>query len=209
MSEPRTRLAADERRRLIVDIALTSLASDGFEGLRTRDVAALAKINTATLHHYFPTKEDLVRAVAGRLVERFRSERAPTERHAPNTSRALVALRQQFSDVAFYASKRPELVATYREIAGRAGRDRAMQEVVDTLNAGWRDSVAAIIRTGREEGVFRADCDPNAVADLVIAASWGFLALLQRSPAAYRRSCRELERGLLTRSSKGRIHAET
>src|SRR5690606_38550017 len=86
----RTRLAADERRKLIVDIALESLATDGFEGLRTRDVAASAKINTATLHHYFPTKEDLVRAVADRLIERFRSERAPAKRHAPRGSRALV-----------------------------------------------------------------------------------------------------------------------
>lgn len=206
MSEPRTRLAADERRKLIVDIALKALATDGFEGLRTRDVAALAKINTATLHHYFPTKEDLVRAIAERLVERFQSERAPAERQASNESRALVALRQQFADVAFYASKRPELVAAYREIAGRAGRDAAMREVVDTLTAGWRDSVAGIIRAGRDDGVFRADVDPSAVADLIVASSWGFLALLRRPPAAYRRSCRELERGLLTSPSKGRSH---
>jgi AcrR family transcriptional regulator len=198
MERPRTRLPADERRRRIIDVALQALARDGFEGLRTRDVAASAKINTATLHHYFPTKEALVAAVAERLAERLRAEQAPAPRRRAGESDALHALRQQFATVAFYARERPELVAAYREIAGRSCRDPEMQRLLGALNDGWRESVAAVIRRGREEKVFRADCDPLAVADLVVAASWGSLVLLQLSSTAYQRSCRALERGLLT-----------
>jgi AcrR family transcriptional regulator len=190
-------LAADDRRRQIVDVALQLLAREGFEGLRTRDVAAAAKINTATLHHYFATKEDIVAAVAARLAERLQSERAPVRRDEATEDEALLALRQQFADVAFYARRRPELVAVYRELAVRAARDRATRAFVEDLNAGWRRSIEAIVLRGRDAGTFRTDCDPVAVAEVVVAASWGFLTLLQLAPAAYRRACLELERGLL------------
>src|SRR5918911_1825327 len=60
-----------DRRRALVDAAFRRLARDGFEGLRTRDVAADVGINIATLHYYFPTKEALVRAVIGQAMQRF------------------------------------------------------------------------------------------------------------------------------------------
>lgn len=191
-------MAADDRRRLIVDTALRLLAREGFEGLRTREVAAEANINTATLHHYFATKEDIVAAIAARCAERFKTERAPAVRREAGTSDAVLALRQQFADVAFYARARPELVAAYRELVGKSARDDVIRILVDGLNAGWRNSVAAIVRRGRDEGVFRVGCDPVAVANQVVAASWGFLVLLQLAPTAYRRSCREIECGLLS-----------
>jgi AcrR family transcriptional regulator len=200
MSKGATRLAAEERRGLIVDIALELLAREGLEGLRTRSVAAAAEINTATLHHYFPTKEDLIAAIALRLEERLRTEHAPRRREDAGVDEALLALRRQFADVAFYVRRRPELVAVYRELVVRAARDEPTRALVERVNAGWKRSVGAIVRRGRDAGTFRADCDPAAVADLVVAASWGFLALLQLSPAAYRRSCLEIERGLLAPS---------
>src|ERR1041384_1985090 len=47
------------------------LASAGFGGLRTRDVAADAGVNIATLHYYFPTKEALIRSVIGQAMQKF------------------------------------------------------------------------------------------------------------------------------------------
>src|ERR687886_393282 len=60
-----------DRRRALVDAAFRRLARDGFEGLRTRDVAADVGLNVATLHYYFPTKEALIRGVIGHAMQRF------------------------------------------------------------------------------------------------------------------------------------------
>src|SRR5919204_6244694 len=60
-----------DRRRALVAAAYARIASDGFEGLRTRDVAADVGVNIATLHYYFPTKEALIRAVIGHAMRRF------------------------------------------------------------------------------------------------------------------------------------------
>src|SRR6187455_3309099 len=60
-----------DRRRALVTAAYQRLASEGFEGLRTRDVAADVGVNVATLHYYFPTKEALIRGVIGHAMQRF------------------------------------------------------------------------------------------------------------------------------------------
>src|SRR5438128_12024936 len=60
-----------DRRRALVAAAYRRIATDGFEGLRTRDVAADVGVNIATLHYYFPTKEALIRAVIGQAMQRF------------------------------------------------------------------------------------------------------------------------------------------
>src|SRR3954452_21828708 len=62
-----------DRRRELVDAAYRRIARDGFEGLRTRDVAADVGVNIATLHYYFPTKEALIRGVIGQAMHRFRA----------------------------------------------------------------------------------------------------------------------------------------
>jgi AcrR family transcriptional regulator len=192
----RIRLPSDERRRLLVDTALSLLAQSGFEGFRTRDVADAAGINSATLHHYFPTKEDLITAVAERLAARFESEKAP----AATASDALGELRQQFRDIEYYARSRPELIAVYRELVVRGYRDAGTRALVQRLNRGWQKSVERILARGKADGLFRADCEPAASANAIVAACWGFITLLDVPPQSFKRSCAELEKGLLARN---------
>src|SRR5436309_13427251 len=68
-----------DRRRALVAAAYQIIAESGFEGLRTRDVAARAGVNIATLHYYFATKEDLVRGVVELLAQEFATFRAPNQ----------------------------------------------------------------------------------------------------------------------------------
>jgi len=60
-----------DRRQALIAAAYQRIANDGFEGLRTRDVAADVGVNIATLHYYFPTKEALICGVIGHGMQRF------------------------------------------------------------------------------------------------------------------------------------------
>ena len=62
-----------KRRQELVRAAFQLIAKNGFEGLRTRDVADLVGVNIATLHYYFPTKESLIRGVLEHAMGRFRT----------------------------------------------------------------------------------------------------------------------------------------
>src|SRR5437667_12436807 len=67
----------EDRHEALVQAAFNQIAERGFEGLRTREVAAEVGVNIATLHYYFPTKEALIRGVIAHAMQRFRTTLAP------------------------------------------------------------------------------------------------------------------------------------
>jgi len=194
----RVRLAAEDRRREIVEAAFALLAAEGFEGFRTRDVADRVRINSATLHHYFATKEDLVAAVAAQLEERFRSEKAP-RRAMKGVPPALAALRAEFADMSFYRRHRPEMLVVYRELAIRAERDEATRGPVVRLNDEWRASIERILKAGIGEGTFREDLHVASAATLIAGALWGAVSLFGLSEGRFDKSRDELERWLVAK----------
>src|SRR5215470_8443122 len=60
-----------QRRAAIVHTAYRLIAERGLEGLRFADVAREAGINNGTLLYYFASKDALIEAVGGYLVEQF------------------------------------------------------------------------------------------------------------------------------------------
>jgi AcrR family transcriptional regulator len=178
---------------MIVEAAFKAIARDGFEGLRTREIAKLVGINSATLHHHFPTKEDLIAGVANHLESRFRAEKTrPTEGES-----AREALGNQLRDAIFYYLERPEMLAVYREFVGRAPRDPAMRELVQRLHAGWQANVVDALRSGRKDGSIRADLDVEAAARVILSTVWGLAAHIFSSKEAFDAGFHELMKWLV------------
>jgi len=187
MSKVRTRLPPDERRKLILEVAFKALAHEGFEGLRTRDIAAAAGINSATLHHYFETKQDLIEGIAEHLEHRLRTERAPS---APDDEPDPFA--RQFEDLLFYHKKSPEILAVYRELVARAPRDAAIRTLVVRLHSSWKAGIVSSLSHARAQGLLREDLDPDAAAGLVLSTAWGLLAQIFLSPAELKAAAAQL-----------------
>src|SRR5215469_12598165 len=103
-----TPMSKDDRRQALVQAAFNQIAERGFEGLRTREVAAEVGVNIATLHYYFPTKEALVRA-----MERFRTTLSP---HGS----AAEQLRSHLRSVRGLLTREPKLGAVMAELALRS-----------------------------------------------------------------------------------------
>jgi AcrR family transcriptional regulator len=188
---------ADARRQSLVQAAFAAIAQDGFEGLRTRSVAARAGVNIATLHYYFPTKEALIDGVAEHLSAQFRSLHGPTPK--PAGSAALDRLRQEFSDVRFYRAQHPDLGSVMLELQLRGRRDKNIAAIVDPLLGRWRAGLEAMVRAGIEEGVFDPGLNPVA-AGLLLASAFSSAAMQPISAEALEGVFAELERWLSARS---------
>src|SRR3954466_4832048 len=67
----RTLSTADERREAVLEAGMSVFAEKGFLGTPTTEVAKAAGISQAYLFRLFPTKTDLVLAVAQRSNERI------------------------------------------------------------------------------------------------------------------------------------------
>src|SRR5205807_5769636 len=89
---------SEKRRRELIQAAYGQIAERGFEGLRTREVAAEVGVNIATLHYYFPTKESLIRGVVELSMQRFRSTLAPHGSPADQLRNHLRAVRRLLRD---------------------------------------------------------------------------------------------------------------
>ena len=57
------RIAAQDRKQQILDVAATLFARKGFQGTTTREIALRARVNEAILFRHFPSKDELYWAV--------------------------------------------------------------------------------------------------------------------------------------------------
>ena len=159
-----------ERQEALVKAAYELLAERGFEGLRTRDVAAKVGINIATLHYWFPTKEKLIRGVVGYAMGRFRGTLAPAA--SPGEQ-----LRAHFAGLRKLARDEPELFVVMSELALRARRDRAIATIVRETDQTWQSTLAALLRRARKDGAVKARLDPDDLAGLIVATLKGTFML--------------------------------
>src|SRR6266849_9797659 len=179
VEERRVSTVSERRRKELVLAAFHLLAEHGFEGLRTRDVAAEVGVNIATLHYYFPTKEALIRGVVGHAMGRFRTILTPGTRPGE-------LLAAQFKGIRRLAKNEPELFVVMGELALRSGRDPAIAAIFkDTIQA-WHDILVVLVRHAQNDGFVDPKLNPDATASLVISTLSGLFMVPVANSAADR-----------------------
>src|SRR4030081_2820915 len=133
------RSSREDRRQALVPAAFNQIAERGFEGLRTREVAAGVGLNIATLHYYFPTKETLIRGVVAHAMERFRSTLAPHGSPSDQLRNHLRAVRKLLRD-------EPEVGAVMGELALRSARDAAIAAIMTEMYDAWHTTMRSLLR---------------------------------------------------------------
>lgn len=119
MSDPEPRRRPQQQRsktrvEAILEVALALVVEQGSEALAMREVARRAGVQIGSVYQYFPSKAAILRELATRNLDRVH------------------ALLQQ------------EIERLFTESRGRPGIARAVQRVVDTYFAHYRDNPAAV-----------------------------------------------------------------
>jgi AcrR family transcriptional regulator len=176
----------EPRREALVAAAYRLLATRGFEGLRTRDVAAAVGVNIATLHYYFPHKEDLIRGVVGYAMGRFRSTLG-------GAGSAEEQLRAHFRGLRVLSRDEPELFAVMAELAIRGVRDASLRKIVGGTDDAWRAMLRTLLRRAQGEGAVPTGLDPDGMAAVIVATLKGTFMLPASEPENVERTFRQLE----------------
>lgn len=166
MRESETDAPAQPRREELVRAGYHLLAERGFEGLRTRDVAAAVGLNVATLHYYFPTKEALVEGILAHAMARFRTTLAPAASRGD-------LLRAHFDGLRRLIEGEPELFTVMGELALRSSRDPAIADLFGKTIETWHRTMRELIGSAARDGSLAAPGDPAAQASLVVSAIMG------------------------------------
>ena len=108
----------EEMRRRLLDASVDLLASKGYAGFRTADVAEAAGVSRGAQTHHFPSKDDLVVAVVEHVFQRASElgrKRAHRMKSPDEAIKALLADSQEFFFSELF------LIALDLAIQGRAG----------------------------------------------------------------------------------------
>lgn len=197
------RPGSEARRKEIVEIAYRLIAEKGLEGLRTRDVAEVAGIDTGTLHYHFPSKEALEQAVVEHLANDFRANRATMGASPAN---AWDELRNEIFDVVLRVRQTPEQLLVTMDLTVRASRDPGVARIMAAMSGGWTAGLSEMLKRGIEQGLFRADLNPESGAVLLRAQLTGLgivgLGAPERAEAAAHALVSQLEAAWLSKPPK-------
>ncbi|MGH7043066.1 MAG: TetR/AcrR family transcriptional regulator [Acetobacteraceae bacterium] len=165
----------DARPGEILTAALALFAERGFAATRLEDVARRAGISKGTIYLYFPTKEDLFRAVVRRdLLPNLAAMEAQAEAHQ-GTAATLLA------DLATTMLRRldGELAAIPKLVLTESGNFPALARFyAEEVAARGMRLIAGVLARGVARGEFRP-IDVAAVVPLVVAPI--LLAMLWRT----------------------------
>ena len=152
------------RREQILSAACDVVSEIGFKSLRIADVAGRAGTSTGTVHYYFDTKTELMRAAFEWNFNRSLDRRRPLlAEHADPRQRL-----RAFVD-SYLPGDRETVRAwhVWAELWVEALHDPDLQVLNEQVYGEWRRIVAGIVRDGQDAGHFRAD-DPVLVANALI-----------------------------------------
>jgi AcrR family transcriptional regulator len=183
------RAAPEKRRQDLVLAAYREIAERGFEGLRTREVAAQVGVNIATLHYYFPTKETLIKAVLEHAMGRFRTTLEPHGSPSDQLRNYLRAVRKLLLD-------EPELGAVMAELALRSVRDRSTGRIIGGMYETWHAAVRGLLRGAVKQGSLRPELDSDGTAALIVATLTSMTLPVMNDASRGDLALRQLERWL-------------
>jgi AcrR family transcriptional regulator len=196
----------DERRQQILDAALRCFSRDGFHATTTADIIGEAGVSQGSLYLYFPTKEDIVVALADdrHQGEAFLNALAQRESDPIRGLALLIELHgRSLSDASGLDARRVGIQGW-----GEALRNPCIRDSVVEGTTKVREAIVGLIERGQRTGQVRSTVDPDAAARLLIAVFQGLVLQVAWSEAvdlaAFGQTVRGMiGEGLLTPAGRG------
>ena len=167
-------MAQTSHREQILEGAIECLRTKGYARTTTRDIAAAANANLASIGYHFGSKEALLNQAILRACEQWTNRLGEAafagEDESPlgQMAASWVAMLNSFEEL------RPILVGLIEAAAQSAWSDDLRQELAAHYRVS-REQVALMVRQSLGEGVEEAGVDPKVVGSFLIAVCDGLV----------------------------------
>ncbi|ELY63959.1 TetR family transcriptional regulator [Natrinema versiforme JCM 10478] len=147
-----------------------ALCKHGYAELTMQDIAEESTKSKGTLHYHFEGKGDLLKSFLEYLLDRFeeRTQTVPGETPAERLHEFLDELLTPSDD-----DSAEEFRTAILEIKAQAPYNEAYQDQLSEFDSALHDRIAELVADGLESGEFRADIDPDEVADFLVTLFHG------------------------------------
>jgi AcrR family transcriptional regulator len=171
MCEDRASMA--DRKRAILDAAISTIARRGVRGLRVEDVAERAGVAVSLLYYHFGNRSGLIRATLAHANER--AAQTIEDLDAGHRSGAELIVTMLLAELEDPAQAR-ELSILWSEVMAAAFFDPSLREQLAEASGRWSTLVADAVWRGQEDGSVAALAAPEDLAALLTAAIDGISA---------------------------------
>lgn len=162
----------ERRRQQILDAAVTCFARQGFHATSMQDIFAEAGLSAGAVYRYFPSKTELIRAIATQVLGSV----LPTLRDVVGTGAVgsipdlAEAMLTPLYD-GYLARLRPVIIQVWAE----AARDEELAGVARSVLGQLIDGISRVLDKLAADGRIRAGTDTAAVARLIVAMLQGYI----------------------------------
>lgn len=157
------RKSFDDRREEILRAALTVIARRGFAATTTREVTTEVGVTHGLLHHYFPSRDDLLAAAFDLAAEEDLAHLAEVVAEGTDP---LDRLRRYLR---YYGPTSDDpMVRLWIDAWSEAPRNESLATTSRRQNRAWHAILRDLLTEGTEAGVFGCP-DPDDAAWVVIA----------------------------------------
>ncbi|MCI4062822.1 TetR family transcriptional regulator C-terminal domain-containing protein [Micromonospora sp. R77] len=165
----------EERRRHLGAAACAVLSRAGSGGTTVRAIAAEAGMPLATVQHYLPTRDAMVRAAMAHLTERVvrRAEKIPT-----TGVTVLETLRLALRELVPLDAERTFEARVWLMLSAEALVDDAIGQVLRSGAAELRANLQRVVAAAQADGGIAAHLDPAAVANGLVTLADGLTVRL-------------------------------
>ena len=169
----KTRLAPEDRIAEILASARIELSANGYENFLPAEVAARCGVSEATIYRYFPTKRDLLVRVAEDWFAEILQFEPEIAQQQDIFHQLRLVVRHSFAVV----RKEPSLS---RLVLLHLRSDPAYRSTtLYKQNSRFTATIRRVIEDGKAQGIFRQDCSPTLVRDMVFGAvehrTWAYI----------------------------------
>lgn len=159
-------------RQRILETAQAMVQESGYNAVSFRDLSAAVNIKAASIHYYFPNKEDLVEALVDRYRGSFAEGRQAIDQKSPSPSQRL----QQYVRLLRDAFRQTGRMCLCGVLAAEAST--LPQRVADAVRAFFAENEAwlsGVLADGRAAGELQFPGTPGQTAQALFASLEGAL----------------------------------
>jgi AcrR family transcriptional regulator len=166
---PRVIKHPDIRRAELLDRATALFVQRGYDNVSLNDLIADAGVSKGAFYHWFPSKDELITALAGRSArDQFAAVEDAADRCRGNALDRLNAVLQAGFDVKMRMGTPEQLAAIVSLL--RPENAHLYGQIVAASEDLVRPLLTRVISDGVREGVFRT-FDAEGVADMILGLS--------------------------------------
>jgi TetR/AcrR family transcriptional regulator, transcriptional repressor of aconitase len=162
----------ERRRQQILDAAAGCFARQGFHATSMQDIFAAAGLSAGAVYRYFPSKTELIRAIAAEALANVLPvfDGATSGHVTPGIPDVVAALVGELRDGRL-ARLRPVILQVWAE----AVRDEELAELARSTLGQLLTNTTRLLERLLAEGRIPADTDPVAAGRLVMAMLEGYV----------------------------------